>query len=172
VEAKDGSGFTIRPIRPEDEPMLVRFHELLTAETVYARYLGYMGLSTRTAHERLTRVTFNDYDREIALVAEDRDEKGDPRIVAVGRLSKSHALPDAEFALLVADAWQGRGLGTELLKRLVQIGRDEKLELIWAEMLVTNEAMRRTAIDAGFTISGLDGTAMRAELQLAEASAS
>ena len=163
--AKDGSAFTIRPIRPEDEPLLVRFHEMLTAETVYARYLGYMGLSTRTAHERLTRVTFNDYDREIALVAEDRDEQGEPRIVAVGRLSKSHALPDAEFALLVADAWQGRGLGTELLKRLVKIGCDEKLELIWAEMLVTNEAMRRTAIDAGFTISATDGTTMRAELR-------
>ena len=87
--AKDGKSFTIRPIRPEDEPLLVRFHEMLTAETVYARYLGFLGLSTRTAHERLTRVTFNDYDREIALVAEDTDENGQPVIVAVGRLSRS-----------------------------------------------------------------------------------
>ena len=164
--ARDGSAFVIRPIRPEDEPLMIRFHETLTAETVYARYLGYLGLSTRTAHERLTRVTFNDYDREIALVAEDHTEEGGPRIVAVGRLSKSHALPDAEFALLVADEWQGRGIGTELLKRLVQIARDEKLEVIWAEMLVTNEAMRRTAINAGFTVSAIDGTTMRAELRL------
>jgi acetyltransferase len=161
-----GRTFTIRPIRPEDEPLMIRFHEMLTAETVYARYLGYLGLSTRTAHERLTRVTFNDYDREIALVAEGTDEKGEPIIVAVGRLSKSHAAPDAEFAILVADDWQGEGLGAELLKRLVQIGRDEKLELIWAEMLMTNEGMRRTAAKAGFTISSIDASTMRAELRL------
>jgi acetyltransferase len=139
---------------------------MLTAETVYARYLGYLGLSTRTAHERLTRVTFNDYDREIALVAVDTDETGEPVVVAVGRLSKSHAAPDGEFAILVADAWQRRGLGTELLRRLVQIACDEKLELIWAEMLITNEAMRRTAVAAGFTIMSADGGTMRAELRL------
>ena len=62
----------------------------------------------------------------MALVALDTDDKGQPLIVAVGRLSKSHAVPEAEFAILVADAWQGQGLGTELLNRLVQIGRDER----------------------------------------------
>ena len=99
-------------------------------------------------------------------MAEDTDENGKPIIVAVGRLSKSHAAPDAEFAILVADEWQGHGLGTELLKRLVQIGRDEKLERIWAEMLVTNEPMRKTAVKAGFTILPSDAGTMRAELRL------
>jgi acetyltransferase len=163
--ARDGSTYNIRPIRPEDEPLLVRFHEMLTAETVYSRYLNYLGLSTRTAHERLTRVTFNDYDREIALVAEQLDSDGRPVVAAVARLSKSHAAPDAEFALLVADEWQGKGLGTELLRRLVEIARDEGLKLIWAEMLPTNTAMRRTAQAAGFTLSELDGET-RAELRL------
>jgi acetyltransferase len=110
-------------------------------------------------------VAFNDYDREIALVAEQLDAAGEPVIAAVARLSKSHASPDAEFAILVADEWQGRGLGTELLRRLVEIGRDEKLELIWAEMLPTNSAMRRTAQSAGFTLTELDGET-RAELRL------
>ena len=73
---RDGSDFLIRPIQPEDEPLLVDFHKRLTAETVYARYLGHLGLSQRTAHERLTRVAFNDYDREIALVALDQDAVG------------------------------------------------------------------------------------------------
>ena len=164
--AADGRTFTIRPIRPEDEPLLVRFHEMLTAQTVYARYLGFLGLSTRTAHERLTRVTFNDYDREIALVAEATDDDGHAVVAAVGRLSKSHAAAEAEFSILVADAWQRHGLGTELLNRLVQIGRDEKLDKIWAEMLVTNEGMRRTAVAAGFTITSIDGGTMRAELPL------
>ena len=158
----------IRPIQPEDEPLLVGFHEMLTEETVYARYLGHLGLSARTTHERLTRVAFNDYDREIALVAVDHDPAGKPVIAAVGRLSKSHAVPEGEFAILVADAWQGRGLGTELLRRLVQIARDEQLELIWAEMMSSNGAMRATARAAGFSIVDDDTGTARAELRLTD----
>jgi acetyltransferase len=165
-EARDGSRFLFRPIRPEDEPLLVRFHEALTAETVYARYFEHLGLSQRTAHERLTRVAFNDYDREIALVAEE-GEGDDRRIVAIGRLSKAHAVPSAEFAIMVGDPWQRRGLGAELLERLVRIGRDEGLELIWAEMLPSNMGMRRTAESAGFSIVDEPGDpTVRAELYL------
>jgi acetyltransferase len=166
-EARDGSTFLIRPIRPEDEPLVVRFHAELTEETVYSRYFEHLGLSQRTAHERLTRVCFNDYDREIALVAEEVDAAGSPRIVAIGRLSREHASPSAEFAIMVGDKWQGRGLGTELLGRLVQIGRDEHLESIWAEMLPGNTGMRRTARAAGFEILDEPGEAtVRAEMQL------
>ena len=122
----------------------------------------------RTAHERLTRVAFNDYDREIALVALDQDEHGAPVIVAVGRLSKSHAAPEGEFAILVADDWQSRGLGTELLRRLVQVARDEHLDMIWAELLSSNSAMRATARAAGFKITDDDTGTARAELRLAD----
>jgi len=87
--------------------------------------------------------------------------------VAVGRLSKDHTGPSAEFAILVGDPWQGRGLGTELLRRLVAIGRDEGIERIWAEMLPTNVGMRRTATAVGFTVSETFGDAtVRAELRL------
>jgi acetyltransferase len=165
--ARDGSHFLIRPIRPEDEPLLVKFHKDLTEETVYSRYFEHLGLSARTAHERLTRVAFNDYDREMALVAEETDARGERRIVAVGRLSKAHAVPEGEFAILVGDPWQGRGLGAELLRRLVEIGRDEGLELIWADMLASNYGMRRTAQSVGFTLVDEPGeTTTRAELRL------
>jgi acetyltransferase len=166
--APDGTQLVIRPIRPEDEPLLVAFHHELTEETVYARYFRHLGLSQRTAHERLTRVCFNDYDREIALVAEATDRvTGDVSIVAVGRLSRSHVAATGEFSLLVVDRWQRRGLGRELLSRLVRIGTDEGLELIWADMLATNIGMRRVAEAAGFRVSGepTDGT-LRAELEL------
>ncbi len=154
--ADNGSRLTIRPIRPEDEPLMVRFHEQLSEETVYARYFRYLKLSQRTAHERLTRICFIDYDREMALVAEDRDPvSGEPQIVGVGRLSKSRGLPEAEFAILIADRWQRHGLGTELLRRLVRVGRDEGLERIWAEMLAGNGGMRRASERAGFTIRAL-----------------
>jgi acetyltransferase len=165
--APDGRELLIRPIRPEDEPLMVRFHAALTEETVYARYFEHLGLSERTAHERLTRVCFNDYDREIALVAEEADPDGERQIVAIARLSKAHALPTAEFAVLVDDRWQRRGLGRELLRRLVRIGRDEGLERICADMLASNVGMRRTAESVGFTIVEQPGApTVSAELQL------
>ncbi|HSM38302.1 MAG TPA: GNAT family N-acetyltransferase, partial [Candidatus Limnocylindrales bacterium] len=168
--ADDGSALTIRPIRPEDEPLMVRFHGTLSEETVYARYFGYLKLSQRTAHERLTRICFIDYDREMALVAEAPDpESGEPSIVAVGRLSKAHGRNEAEFAILVADRWQGQGLGGELLRRLVEVGRAESLDLIYAEMLGSNTGMRRASEAAGFTVRPLeeDRSILRAELRLA-----
>ncbi len=67
---KNKTGLLIRPIKPEDEPMLVKFHETLSEESVYNRYFSALKLSQRITHERLTRICFNDYDREIALVAE------------------------------------------------------------------------------------------------------
>jgi acetyltransferase len=166
--APDGTEFLIRPIRPEDEPEMVRFHAELTEETVYSRYFELLGLSERTAHERLTRVCFNDYDREIALVAEHVEPDGRGRIAAVGRLSKEHAIPSAEFSILVGDDWQRRGLGTELLRRLVDVARAEGVEQIWAEMLAGNTRMQHTAKAVGFTLSGeFDDPTVRAEMRLA-----
>ncbi|HEX6127637.1 MAG TPA: GNAT family N-acetyltransferase, partial [Candidatus Limnocylindria bacterium] len=168
--APDGTTLTIRPIRPEDEPLMVDFHGRLSEETVYSRYFTYLKLSQRTAHERLTRICFIDYDREMALVAEGIDpETGRPAIQAVGRLSKAHGRNEAEFAILVADAWQHHGLGTELLRRLVEVGRAEGLARIYAEMLGSNLGMRRASERAGFSIGAVTGDQglLRADLDLA-----
>src|SRR5262249_48476203 len=124
----DGTAVTIRPIRPEDEPLLVRFHQELSDRSVMLRYFHPIALSQRIAHERLLRVCFNDYDRELALVVESRRGDSQERfILGIGRLSKLPARPEAEFSIVIGDAWQKRGLGTQLLKLLVQIARDEKL---------------------------------------------
>jgi acetyltransferase len=152
-ELKNGESVTIRPIRPEDEPLIVKFHESLSEESVYYRYFSKLKLDQRIAHERLTRICFNDYDREIALVAERKDAaSGQHEIIAVGRLSKARGLNEAEFALLISDRWQGQGLGTELLKRLVQVGRDEKLGRITAFILSENHAMHHLSKRAGFKL--------------------
>ena len=150
---KNGSEVTIRPIRPEDEPMMAQFHRTLSEQSVYWRYLHLIGLSQRIAHERLTRVCFIDYAREIALVAEQRDAAGQSVILAVGRLMKLRDTNEAEFAMLVADAFQGQGLGSELLRQLVRIGRDEKLARIVASIAVDNRAMQLVSRRAGFTVS-------------------
>ena len=81
---------TIRPIRPEDEPLMVKFHETLSEQSVYFRYFHHVRLSQRVAHERLTRMCFVDYAREMALVVEHRTRTGVREILAVGRLIKSH----------------------------------------------------------------------------------
>ncbi len=139
---KDDTQVTIRPIRPEDEPLMINFHGRLSDRSVYLRYFQPLKLTQRTAHERLTRICFIDYDREMALVAERRHADGSCEILAVGRLSKIHGRNEAEIAVLVRDEFQHKGLGTELVSRLLQIARDEKLDYVVSTMLGVNQEMR------------------------------
>jgi acetyltransferase len=143
----------IRPIKPEDEPLMVKFHETLSEESVYNRYFSALKLSQRVAHERLTRICFNDYDREIALVTELKVPKGEEKkILGVGRLSKQHGRGEAEFSVLVSDEWHRQGLGTELLRRLIEIGRNEKLTRISGVILADNHAMQHICRKVGFKV--------------------
>jgi acetyltransferase len=148
---KDGSEVTIRPIRPEDEPLMVKFHETLSDRSVYLRYFCSLKRIRRVEHERLLRICFGDYDRDMVLVAERSDPAtGERRILAVGRLNKLHAGNEAEVAVLVSDNYQNLGLGNELLARVVQIARDEKLGRVSAEMLPDNVAMQVITKRLGF----------------------
>jgi acetyltransferase len=165
---KDGNQVTIRPIRPEDEPLMVKFHETLSDRSVYLRYFCSLSLSRRVEHERLLRICFGDYDREMALVAERIDPgTGERRIIAVGRLSKLHEGNEAEVAVLVSDQFQKLGLGNELLRRVIQVARDEKLSRVSAEMLPDNIAMQIIMKRVGFGVrASEDLTSVRAFLDL------
>ena len=164
----DGVEVTIRPIRPEDEPRVADLHRQLSERSVRLRYFQPLQLSQRTAHERLIRVCFSDYDREVALVVERQLAGGTAEILAIGRLSKIPGQTQAEFALVISDEWQHRGLGTELLRRLVQIGRDEHVSAIVADILPENADMRRICEKVGFKLRYEPGdSVVRALLQLA-----
>ena len=166
---RDGTPVTIRPIRPEDEPLMVKFHETLSEESVYMRYFHMMNLTQRTAHERLTRICFIDYDREMALVAERTDRKtGEREIMGVSRLSRRGAAPDeAEFSVLVSDRFQRLGLGTLLVGQLLEVGRDEGLERITAEILFDNRPMQRISKKLGFHLRrNTEEMVMKADLDL------
>jgi acetyltransferase len=165
---KDSTAVTIRPIRPEDEPAMVRFHETLSERTVYLRYFHLMNLEQRTQHDRLTRICFIDYDREMALVAERRHpETGESEILGVGRLMKIHGSTEAEVAVLISDKWQGRGLGKELLGRLLIVGADEKLSKLTADILPDNRDVMRVCEKLGFTLKhSLDDEVVRAEFKI------
>jgi acetyltransferase len=161
-------GITIRPIRPEDEPLVLEFHRHVSDYSLYLRYFHPIQYSARIAHERLIRICFNDYDREIALVAEKQEPEA--TILGISRLSKRHGLPEeAEFALLVADPYQRQGIGTELLTRLIQVARCEGIQRLAGEVLSENEGMRRLCRRLGFQLlpSPEDPGLLRATLDLA-----
>jgi acetyltransferase len=151
---KNGTPVVIRPIRPEDEPLMAKFHETVSDRSVYLRYFHMESLSSRVDHQRLFQKCFIDYDREMALVADFHNpETGAHEILAVARLTKSPGERDGEVAVLVSDARQGQGLGTELLGRLIEVARGEKLERLRANVLPENLAMRALAEHFAFRSS-------------------
>lgn len=150
---KNGAVVLFRPIRPEDEPLMVKFHETLSEQTVYLRYFHMEKLDTRVAHERLIRKCFIDYEREMALVADYTDvQTGEHEILAVGRLTRQNNSREGEVAVLVVDRCQHQGVGTELLGRLIAAARGEQYERIIAIILPQNTAMRALAAHFGFQI--------------------
>jgi acetyltransferase len=165
---KDGTAVTIRPIRPEDEPLMVRFHETLSERSVYLRYFCSLSLSTRVEHERLVRICFGNYDRGFALVADRVDAaSGEHEILGVGRLSRMNHPAEAEAAVLVSDQWQGRGLGTELLRRVALVAREEKFSRIHAEILRDNVSTQAVFKKVGFQLRTMeDFSSVAAQLEL------
>jgi len=150
---KDGTPVTIRPIRPEDEPAMIKFHERLSDRSVYLRYFQPLKLSQRVAHERLTRICFIDYDREMALVVEKTDpNSGEKELLAVGRLSRMHGVNEAECAVLIRDEYQRLGLGTELFRRSLDVARREKISRVSSTMLAENREMRAICKRLGFEV--------------------
>lgn len=149
--SEDGTEYTIRPIRPEDEPLMVRFHESLSERTVQLRYFTPVNLRQRISHERLTRIVFIDYDREMVLVAEtDNAKSGEPEIAGVARLTQSYDRYSAEFAIVVSDRYQGQGIGRELMQRLLDIGKTEDIAVITGYVLPDNQGMLNLANQLGF----------------------
>ena len=166
--AKNGMQVLLRPIGPEDEPAMARFHETLSDRSVYLRYFHMEKLSSRVAHERLISKCFIDYDREMALVADwVNPAGGEHEIIAIGRLTRLQGTKDAEVAVLVTDKFQHAGLGSELLDRLIRVARDDKLERITATILVDNLAMRALASRHDFKIQkDTDMSVVRAVIEL------
>jgi acetyltransferase len=132
------------------------------------RYFGFLAGDALVAHERLVRICFCDYDREVALVVEtDRGARGERQIVAVARLIKAYGANEAELAIVVSDDWQGNGIGTELLSDLTAIGRAEGLDRVVGRMLPENYLMQRICRKLGFTLRyNRSEDAVEAELEL------
>lgn len=153
ITTEDGLEVTLRPIRPEDEPKMVKFHETLSERSVYLRYFRAFQLDQRVEHERLTRICFVDYDRDMAIVVTHKNPKKDEEeIIAAGRLTKERTSDEAEFAILVSDRYQSQGVGTAMLVHLLEIGRQEGVKRVVAYLLAENRGMRAICLKLGFRL--------------------
>ena len=132
------------------------------------RYLQAMQLSQRIGHERLARLCYIDYDREIALVAVRRNPYNhELELMAVGRITKRISSNTAEFAILVSDRFQHQGIGRVMLRRLIEVARDEQIGTIFATVLADNVEMLHMVGKFGFNIVDTDSPNLkRAELKL------
>src|ERR1700690_510070 len=164
---KDHSQITIRPILPEDEPYLAKFHTTLSDRTVYMRYLQPMLLTERVLHERLARLCHCDYDREIALIALDKNKDGEQRILGVGRLSKIHGGNEPRLSILVGDPFQGMGIGSQLVSRSVDVAKGEHMQRLTATITPDNQVMQHLFQKLGFSLEPTsDGKLVFAKIEL------
>lgn len=146
--AKTGDPILIRPIRPDDEPILIDFHRKLSKETVKARFFEEMTLEERIGHERLIRVCHSDYDRDLLLLA---IKEGN----AVGalRLVKAPVPTEASIKLVIIDEMQGQGLGSLLLEQAIEIAKKEGYRLLKVQLFANNERMKTLLKKRGFTLT-------------------
>jgi acetyltransferase len=154
----DGVRILVRPIRPEDEPTAARFHAALSSETVVARYGVDRPLEERTAHGRLARICFADYDRQFALVAEvQKDDAAAAEFAGIARVSRVHASDDRMLTMTVADAWQRRGVGACLVRAAIGVARGEGVANLVSQLSPANAGMRELLEDEGFGFAETDG---------------
>ncbi len=141
VTLRDGTPVTIRAIRPDDAPRLQALHARLSAESIFLRFLGQLKTLPLEEAQRLAHV---DYEKSMALVATPGQDGEEP-IIGVARYAASNqAEPDAaEAAIVVDDAFQGRGLGSLLLDRLVKYARAHGIRYFLATVYHSNAEIMR-----------------------------
>ena len=153
-QAPDGRAVTVRAIRPEDAQIEREFVQRLSAE---ARYLRFMSTVKDLTPAMLARLTQVDYDREMALIATVADGAHE-RQIGVCRYTIEPDDESCEFAVVVDEAWQGRGLGKHLIGRLIDIARRRGLARMRGEILSSNTRMLDLVSKMGFIVGGVPGT--------------
>jgi acetyltransferase len=157
---RDGSKVVLRPIRPEDAELECSFVAGLSERSKYQRFLNQMA---QLPPGLLARFTQLDYGRELALVAL---APGAKEFIGVGRYAPNADGETAEFALTVADAWQGRGIGRALLERLCDCARAAGYRTLVGHILNTNRDMRDLAERLGFALAGREDELVTVERAL------
>lgn len=158
---KDETPVVLRPIKPEDESLLEGLFASLSEETMRLRFFQ---IIKHLSHETLTRYCNLDYDREVAIVAE--LQQNENRIIGVGRVILEPGKNCGEFAVVVGDQWQGRGLGSKLVDYIIEIGKDMGLELMYGYISSNNPKMINLCTKRSFELKPLDEEITKATLKL------
>jgi acetyltransferase len=145
----DGTEVMLRPIKPEDEPL---WHELLAGCSTQSRWFRFNYLFKQTTHEMASRYCFIDYDRELAIVAE-VEEEGQRKLIGIGRLVADVDHQTAEYAVIVVDRWQGRGVGGMLTDYCLELAKKWGVKQVVAEIAKDNSRMLATFRNRGFEIA-------------------
>ncbi|MFH0848481.1 MAG: GNAT family N-acetyltransferase [archaeon] len=161
-KARDGRQVLLRPIKPEDEPMWLEMFKSFSEQTVRNRFFY---LIKDTPHETRIRYCNIDYDREIAIVGEIL-EQGRRKIIGVVRLVIDRTGRKGEFAIAIADPWQGIGVGSKMVDYMIGIAEDKKLDTIYGVVLPENIHMLRICREMGFRIEKRSESEMRVTLDL------
>jgi acetyltransferase len=157
VPLRGGGEYIVRPIHPDDAQMLQEFVHGLSPESRYFRFASSM---TELSPQTLARFTLIDYDREMALVAvlRERHARADgqfdetERIIGVSRYITNPDHTSCEFSLVVADDFNGRGLGTRLMESIMEAARDRGLSEIDGLVLANNPGMLKLMRAMGFSV--------------------
>ncbi|MBX3070564.1 MAG: GNAT family N-acetyltransferase [Thermomicrobiales bacterium] len=136
ITINDGRNLPVRPVRPEDAPLLQDFHRGHSARTLYQRFFGHYPELSDSMAERFA--TVDGHDR-LALVA--TDPLDDRKLVGVVRLDRDTGTTSAEYAAIVTDAWQGMGVGHGLTVHLLNDARDQGIDRVYALVLAGNQPM-------------------------------
>ncbi|NGX48960.1 MAG: Succinyl-CoA ligase [ADP-forming] subunit alpha [Candidatus Anoxychlamydiales bacterium] len=161
---KDETPIVIRPIHPDDEPLMREFYKDVSEKSLKEEYFKSLHYDELVAHERLIRMCFIDYDREITLVAQLKDSD---EIIAIGRFTKLKNSKDGFFSLLVKDKYHKKGLGKKLLDNIIKIAKEEKREYLVSQMLEDNTAIKNLCKSFGFSFEKIkDHPVIRLSLKL------
>jgi acetyltransferase len=158
IALRDGRKVRVRPIRPDDAVLLQRLFHGLSERSRFQRFMQHV---RELSAPMLARFTQIDYRRELALLALHGDE-----LIGVGRYAPDSDGRNAEFALVVADAWQGKGLGRQLLERLVEQARKAGYQALYGHILHANRDMLDLARNLGFTAAEHSGEAVTVKRSL------
>jgi acetyltransferase len=153
-QAPDGRVVTVRAIRPEDAQIEQEFVQRLSAEAKYLRFMSTLKDLTPAILARLTQI---DYDRHMALIATVAEHPHE-RQIGVCRYTIEPDDESCEFAVVVDEAWQGRGLGRHLISRLIDIAKRRGLARMRGEILSSNTRMLGLVSKMGFIVGDVPGT--------------
>jgi acetyltransferase len=159
---KDGRAVIIRPIKPEDEEMWLEMFNNFSENSIRFRFFHFI---KNAPHEVRVRYCNIDYDREMAIIPE-LDDNGKRRILGVSRIISDSDRKKAELAIIIADPWQGLGLGSKLMDYTIEIAKDMGIQTLVAEMMIDNKPAIDLLGKMGFEITRPGDGVVHARLDL------